>query len=131
MLGGFFLVGGCVAVMVAAVQRRQVLHKPDNTRTSCATSRCRRSRTMPGNGTHNMGGMDGNDGVSTKRPQRAMILKVALLGFVACGVVAIVSVYVDSRPQDALPAGGQSILGLAVADGRGATDADAGVGVLD
>lgn len=59
LLGGFFLVGGCVTVMVA-------MSSQDKSGTSTPTSGqtpppADDHATMPGNGTYQMGGIDGKD----------------------------------------------------------------------
>ncbi len=62
LVGGFFLVGGCVAVMVAVSAK---ITPPQGTTTpgqaAPATPPADDHATMPGNGTHEMGGMDGKD----------------------------------------------------------------------
>jgi hypothetical protein len=62
LVGGFFLVGGCVAVMVAVSSQ-------DDSSTGTKTpgqaappaASADDHATIPGNGTHEMGGMDGKD----------------------------------------------------------------------
>jgi hypothetical protein len=62
LVGGFFLVGGCVAVMVAVSSQ-------DDSSTGTTTPGqaappappADEHATIPGNGTHEMGGMDGKD----------------------------------------------------------------------
>lgn len=62
LIGGFFLIGGCVAVMVA-------VSSEDGSSTGTTTPgqsapaapAVDDHATIPGNGTHEMGGMDGKD----------------------------------------------------------------------
>lgn len=62
LVGGFFLVGGCVAVMVA------VSSEDDSSTGTTTPGQAAPAAppfddhaTIPGNGTHEMGGMDGRD----------------------------------------------------------------------
>jgi hypothetical protein len=62
LVGGFFLVGGCVAVMVAvSSQDDSSTGKTTPGQASPTTPSFDDHTTMPGNGTHEMGGMNGRD----------------------------------------------------------------------
>lgn len=63
LVGGFFLVGGCVAVMVAGNSKDDSSTAKTTTpgQAAPAAPSADDHATMPGNGTHEMGGMDGKD----------------------------------------------------------------------
>ncbi|WP_235733811.1 hypothetical protein [Mycolicibacterium austroafricanum] len=58
LVGGFFLVGGCVAVMVAS-QDDSSTGMTTPGQAAPAVPPADDHATIPGNGTHGMGGMDG------------------------------------------------------------------------
>lgn len=61
LVGGFFLVGGCVAVMVAVSSQEDSSTSPTTPGQAAPPAPADEHTTMPGNGTYEMGGMDGKD----------------------------------------------------------------------